>query len=680
MVIRVRLTFFILALAWISGVARPVTERDLVELTDISTPEAAEGNELVISPNGRYVAIHTRRALVDDNRIVTRWLAIALDGSRNVVDAGDGGAPILINGIAQFPVPQWSEDSKWIFFRADHGDGLQLWRSRLEDGFQEQLTDVTGGILDFCLSAGAILYSVDSSRSAVNEARRAEALRGFLYDDRFSSEGGTTQPIRISQDELSVEWRTYDFRSRQSRLATEREHLASKCRHNQMESEQSGRTWLRQVEGLSAWLEPGHSAMGYGMKPALTVVASYDADSVRQKRCMDSRCSGYFTGLWIDNQRDILFLRWANGLNYGPLSLYRWQPKSGRVTEVLRTSDLLQGCARHDARLVCTRQTLTHPTTVAVVDLFSGQSEDIFDPNQLWGTLDLGTVTEHTWQDANGTQGYGHLILPTHYDNTKRYPLIVVQYRSRGFLRGGVGDEYPIQVFASRGFAVLSFNRPDDWASFESSATVDELQAKLYNGQSDRRRVLSVLLAGIDRFQELGVVDPARIGITGLSDGGLTGAFALIHAASRFAAASLSWVHTNPVGFYLSGPLFQRNYTRWGVPSPIDPDGGDFWQNMSLAHNAEVVRAPLLIQASDEEFLPETMTFAELRRSRKAVELYAFPDEHHIKSQPMHRFSIYRRNLQWFQFWLQGVEVEDPLDPQQYTRWRQLRAEHMAGE
>ena len=38
--------------------------------------------------------------------------------------------------------------------------------------------------------------------------------------------------------------------------------------------------------------------------------------------------------------------------------------------------------------------------------------------------------------------------------------MVVVQYDTRGFLRGGTGDEYPIQAFANRGYAVLSFRRP----------------------------------------------------------------------------------------------------------------------------------------------------------------------------------------------------------------------------
>jgi hypothetical protein len=44
-----------------------------------------------------------------------------------------------------------------------------------------------------------------------------------------------------------------------------------------------------------------------------------------------------------------------------------------------------------------------------------------------------------------------------------------------------------------------------------------------------------------------------------------------------------------------------------------------------------------------------------------------------VKWQPAHRDAIYRRNLQWLLFWLKGEEAADPVDPDQYVRWRAMR-------
>jgi hypothetical protein len=55
------------------------------------------------------------------------------------------------------------------------------------------------------------------------------------------------------------------------------------------------------------------------------------------------------------------------------------------------------------------------------------------------------------------------------------------------------------------------------------------------------------------------------------------------------------------------------------------------------------------------------------------VEQIVYADEGHVKTQPRNRLEIYRRNAQWFDFWLAGREDADPVDKTQYERWRALR-------
>src|SRR3546814_7717574 len=78
------------------------------------------------------------------------------------------------------------------------------------------------------------------------------------------------------------------------------------------------------------------------------------------------------------------------------------------------------------------------------------------------------------------------LVYPVNYDRRKKYPLIVVQYISRGFLRGGVGDEFPIQVFANRGYAVLSIQRPKLTALALESHSAAELERRMLTKCRDR--------------------------------------------------------------------------------------------------------------------------------------------------------------------------------------------------
>ena len=104
-------------------------------------------------------------------------------------------------------------------------------------------------------------------------------------------------------------------------------------------------------------------------------------------------------------------------------------------------------------------------------------------------------------------------------------------------------------------------------------------------------------------------------------------------------------------------------------------DDPAFWQPFSMALNAKAMDKPLLMQLADEETLLALQTYTALRDAGKPVDMYVFPDEHHLKWQPAHRAAIYTRNLDWFAFWLQGQEDPDPAKAAQYRDWEALRAQ-----
>src|SRR3546814_2311142 len=91
---------------------------------------------------------------------------------------------------------------------------------------------------------------------------------------------------------------------------------------------------------------------------------------------------------------------------------------------------------------VCSSDLKLDPTT--------STSKSIFEPNPEFSALSLGRVERMRWKNVYGIESFGDLVLPVEYKPGTRYPLVIVQYESSGFLRGGTGDEYPIQDFASR--------------------------------------------------------------------------------------------------------------------------------------------------------------------------------------------------------------------------------------
>src|SRR3546814_14141800 len=84
----------------------------------------------------------------------------------------------------------------------------------------------------------------------------------------------------------------------------------------------------------------------------------------------------------------------------------------------------------------------------------------IFNPNPEFAAIKLGKVERLRWTNDRGLPAWGDLALPPDYDGRTRLPLVIVQYRSRGFLRAGIGDDYPIHLLAAHAFAVLGFQSP----------------------------------------------------------------------------------------------------------------------------------------------------------------------------------------------------------------------------
>jgi hypothetical protein len=310
-----------------------------------------------------------------------------------------------------------------------------------------------------------------------------------------------------------------------------------------------------------------------------------------------------------------------------------------------------------------------------LVDLKSGRVQSVLNVNPQFATFRFGETSELTWRDREGTEGFGHLVKPLDYVPGRQYPLVIVQYRSRGFLRGGTGDEYPIHLLSAAGLAVLSFHRPDDWLNMLTSKNMDDFEKTRWKDFRDRRRVLSVLNAGIDELARRGIIDPEKIGLTGLSDGGDTASFALVQCPHRFAAAAVSWTYWNPTLYFLAGPMNQPLFERIGFRNPDQGDALDAWRKISVGLNADHVHTPILVNVSDHELLSETETYADLKALNKPIEMHVFENEYHIKVEPAHRFNIYRRNVQWFEFWLLSREEAEPVDATQYERWRTLRTQ-----
>ena len=650
----------------VSRPARSVTPLDLVRLRDIGPPDSsvpATTSPLAVSPDGRSIAFVISRA---DPATNTHCRALV------VLDLRPGAVPRIVDrggdlqtdigiyrglfvrgGYPSLVVPAWSPDGHMLaYLRRDRGV-TRLWRAAADGSGAVPLTQGTADTTRFAWSANGQSLMVAARAPAVDMA--AEAQTGFLYDDRFMPNVAATPQLKAGGGDRVF---TVDTSTGRARPANGPEAAA-------FEQSSASPLAAKTDGGLRAWVEPVADAP---LAPPLLRARTASGTNIA---CDAASCRGGAVGLWPNRAGGFLFMRregWARGEH----ALYAWRPGND-PRRILLTHDWIEGCAPADALLVCTRETARSPRAIVLLDPATGRISPLYDPNPDFASLRLGRVVPLAWKNDRGLDARGDLVLPPNYRPGTRLPLIVTQYQSDGFLRGATGDEYPIFAFAAHGFAVLSVDKPPIVATLEPGIrTYEEANAANYRNWAERRSQLSSLETGIALAIARGAVDPDRIAITGLSDGATTAAWALVNSR-RFAAAALSTCCLDATTTMVTGGIaYAERMRRQGFPA-FSQDGHDVWRPLALSLNAGGRKVPILMQLADDEYLFALPTFTALRENGWPVEMYVFPDEHHIKWQPAHRLAIYQRNLDWFDFWLNGHEDPDPGKVGQYDRWRALR-------
>jgi dipeptidyl aminopeptidase/acylaminoacyl peptidase len=318
---------------------------------------------------------------------------------------------------------------------------------------------------------------------------------------------------------------------------------------------------------------------------------------------------------------------------------------------LFETDDLLLGCQPWKADLLCAVETATAPRKLVAIDLGSGGRIIKFDPNPAFGRLRLGPVERLHWVNNQGIETFGDLVLPFDHRPETALPLVVVQYESRGFLRGGTGDEYPIHALAAAGFAVLSFSRPLD-VSFILQRQGKAVPKDYVRTWRDRRSVHSSLVKGIAIVRKRITIRPDKIAITGLSDGASTAAFALANS-HLFSTALLSTCCDDPRQWLSDlGSRYRAERLADGYPFPVQAHQ-HYWRKGILAMNAGRGCVSLLLQLADSEFRTALPTYEAWKAAGVPVELSIYPNETHLKWQAAHRLALYAKAVDWLSRWRQ---------------------------
>jgi len=295
----------------------------------------------------------------------------------------------------------------------------------------------------------------------------------------------------------------------------------------------------------------------------------------------------------------------------------------------------------------------THMTEIFVSATSPFAPRKLTDMNAQLAGFILGSEEVVSWKSQDGTAVEGVLHKPADYDPGKKYPLLVVIHGGPTGIslpdRDPADRTYPLQDFLAKGALVLEPN-------YRGSAGYGEKFRSLNVrnlGVGDMWDVMS----GVDALIARGLVDPARLGAMGWSQGGYISAFLTTHT-DRFKAISVGAGISDWMTYYVNTDItpFTRQYlhaTPWDDP--------EIYAKTSPISTIKQARTPTLIQqGSNDKRVPVPDSY----------ELYRGLQDQHVPSKlvfytgfghgiykPKSNLAVLRANLDWFSHYLWGEPI-----------------------
>jgi hypothetical protein len=653
---------------------------EMREITSVST-----------SPDGARAVIGICHPNTQTNKRELSWVIVPLRGGGKPITlpAGDEISNPAAPGALLNQQAQWSRDGKWFFYLRREGEEVQLWKTSSNGEMTRQVSHSKSDLIGLTASSdpNELIVQLAPDREALRRAEEEEDRNGILYDDHVLGGYPLTETLPVidrwrnvrrseSGKWLPPGWGgTSDavFDVRRQKLIPRLEMVANAPTTVGSESANYRVTAvaLGQIP-INAWEYPGQYTLQLESK----------AQARPTVKCTIAECiANQITILgWSPDATEIYYM--ADSLQGllgnqlpGHAAIYAWNPGANVVRLIhaaggrLYNLDATRGLTLAPAPLfgreiVVAFAGADQPPLLKAINLASGISRVLFDPNAELRALTLGRAAWRSWPTSSAYPGRGIIILPDDYQPGRRYPAVITTYKcGNGFLRGGGGDNAPEFVAAHQGFIAICVD-----------VTVREIMAR----EADLSRIYPIMcdiLSGLIADQsKSGKLDPKR----GQSLGSDAGTYCISHS-NEFAAAAFR--HGSPIE-RAQWDLFETAasmrdpangpYARLHMPDPRNDPMGK-WNEMSVARKARDINTPTLIQVDDLEYLFALPLWSAMHEEGKPIEMHIFPKETHSLMQPTHRLVNYERQLDWFRFWLKHEEAPEPFKRDQYVRWNKLR-------
>ncbi|GMU80467.1 MAG: hypothetical protein AMXMBFR47_03380 [Planctomycetota bacterium] len=323
-------------------------------------------------------------------------------------------------------------------------------------------------------------------------------------------------------------------------------------------------------------------------------------------------------------------------------------------TEVSLAADGMSG--------VMIAETPDHPAEVYYAKHGDAKPRRLTHSNPKLDGLRLAKQEVITHKARDGLDLDGILIHPLDEEPGKRYPLILhVHGGPEAHNSNGWYTTYSRlgQVFAAKGYAVFY---PNYRGSTGRGVAFSKLGQRDYGGKE-----FDDLIDAVDHLIATGLVDPAKVGVTGGSYGGFATAWLSTKYSSRIAAGVMAVGISDHIGAFGTTEIPQEFNLVHARCWPWED--WEFYLKRSPIYYAEQGRTPLLILVGKEDTRVDPSQSRSMYRFLKVlgqtpVRLVEYPGEGHGNSRAASRYDYSLRLLQWMDHYLHAADVELPEGPE----------------
>jgi dipeptidyl aminopeptidase/acylaminoacyl peptidase len=315
---------------------------------------------------------------------------------------------------------------------------------------------------------------------------------------------------------------------------------------------------------------------------------------------------------------------------------------------------------------VTVTQALDEPPVLVAVD-GQGRRKTLLNPNPQLEHIARGTAALYHWRDAEGNPWTGALVRPPDFKPGHRYPLVIQTHnldRASFLVDGPSATTFAARALAARDMLVLQV---DEIGKNGGTPKESETGAAGYR-------------AAIKQLVSEGLVDPDKIGIITWSHMGPYVYQGLIDQPSLYKAATIAEADSNSYPEYLQnidymGTEREKMFrAQLGGEKPFGK-GLEAWIKNSPGFHFDRICTPILMVFNSPVALQYGWAdYAALRAQDKPVDLLYIRNGDHVLVKPLERMAEQGRNVDWYDYWLNGHRDSDPAKAARYKLWDRMKA------